>query len=684
MTDALLAGVNVTELHNNGTQAALLLALARCLEALQDKGTSAQYFCRAALALSCLGASGWADSALAAARATADDSSGVLLSSVEAVHCARHGAPMPNDNLFPTLWDVQGAHTVWRDTVEYALAELEWRRGHPHLALQHAKKAAGQRSEWAALSSPDSQALALAHPAGAMAFAQSLLQVARLLHALGQVEDAHTYLERALTCAEKLGCGLAADCVRLALCRLYADQRRFPEAEAVLQAAKATAAAGSPLGCLQLCRAQAWLCLQQGRCEEGVRILSGAIDRAAELRAGLLPLRGLVVAEEGISDASSWRLWDAIVARLVTERLWASHLAGGRLAPGAVDVQPLPLVWQPPERTEGLLWQARMHLMGDLVGVNTVWCLASGAMAALDGDPIHNLAGQLARVSLQQHDASEEEPPSSEALHQLRVPDLKALLKEKGLPTAGRKQDLVERLLAASQAGGPAPVDGTSLRSEPLRVDGGVTRAREALDLATQHAQCDLDVQLARRMHGLLAVCLGYRDVRRALYHHHLALGRMVRLEKAALAQAPMVDPSRDEFEAWVANLPSGVAVCGLACPDRGQEALGFTISRLDCRRRALARVGGDAAEPAHALAAQMQELRDRTTATIKLPASTNEEKGEWWRQRRGLDKEVQEFTLTLERNLLGAWRGMVLGDLVCPKAAIILQEEVRSQRVYL
>ena len=72
-----------------------------------------------------------------------------------------------------------------------------------------------------------------------------------------------------------------------------------------------------------------------------------------------------------------------------------------------------------------------------------------------------------------------------------------------------------------------------------------------------------------------------------------------------------------------------------------------------------------------------MENLRLRNTETIKLPVVSDGDKIAWWQQRRTLDGELKQFLQETEKDLLGPWRGMVLGELVSDEATAKLETAV-------
>lgn len=78
-----------------------------------------------------------------------------------------------------------------------------------------------------------------------------------------------------------------------------------------------------------------------------------------------------------------------------------------------------------------------------------------------------------------------------------------------------------------------------------------------------------------------------------------------------------------------------------------------------------------------------MAKLRSRNTATIKLPVVTDDDKVEWWRQRRAIDAELKGFLGECQSRCFGVWAGLALGQVVSASAAEAVDEAVRVAQLW-
>lgn len=124
-------------------------------------------------------------------------------------------------------------------------------------------------------------------------------------------------------------------------------------------------------------------------------------------------------------------------------------------------------------------------------------------------------------------------------------------------------------------------------------------------------------------------------------------------------------------------GLPEGVSFCLLSIGSQDLSS-SKTQALLSCVARGRSStVLKDCSLPAVQLAASMAKLRLQNTATIKLPVVTDEDKVEWWRQRRAIDAELKEFLAECQSRCYGAWLGFALGSLQSSSAAVALDEAV-------
>lgn len=298
--------------------------------------------------------------------------------------------------------------------------------------------------------------------------------------------------------------------------------------------------------------------------------------------------------------------------------------------------------------------------------------------------------------------------PTEGELNKLRVVDLRTKLKAFGLPTAGRKAELIERLVTEGRSmKGVSPLTSPEPHGPTVPdtngYDADEPSALDLLQMARAQGVAAIDAICRRQLHFTLAQVIGRSDPARAFYHHHQAMGVSLRLDTDSGAND--CDATVEQFLAAldVARLPA--TVVGLGHDEHGQLIVS-QYTHKNCVPLLLHRSVGtprdtstsslemrlaesDDADQDQCTApgrkntilqhvARMATIAVENTQSIIAPTKTEKDKEAWWKRRRALDTHLGRILADIEACFLGPWRGMVLGRFCDERCAHQLATEVR------
>jgi tetratricopeptide (TPR) repeat protein len=297
--------------------------------------------------------------------------------------------------------------------------------------------------------------------------------------------------------------------------------------------------------------------------------------------------------------------------------------------------------------------------------------------------------------------------PTEQELNKLRVVDLRTELKALGLATAGRKAELIERLIKAAAEG--HRMKGASHLTSPGPVvpdkngcNADEPSALDLLQMARAQGVAATDAICRRQLHFTMAQVIGRSDPVRAFYHHHQAMGVSLRLDTDSGGND--CDATVEQFLAALdaARLPA--TVVGLGHDEHGQ----LIVSKYTHENRVpllLHRLVGTPRDTSSSLEMRLAESDDadeekctapgrknailqhvarmatvavENTQSITAPTKTEKDKEAWWKRRRALDTHLGRILADIEACFLGPWRGIVLGSFCDERCAHRLATEVR------
>jgi len=307
-------------------------------------------------------------------------------------------------------------------------------------------------------------------------------------------------------------------------------------------------------------------------------------------------------------------------------------------------------------------------------------------------------------------------------LESLKVAVLREELKLRGLPTKGRKAELVERLTtyfaegqhdvpSSEKAEEPHHVglfDPATPNNEDLANLPVIAKARKHLMASFQLCKRMADPTILRNVCILLASLQGDHDPLQTAYYLHVGLGVSARQEMAirhcklqdeqpltsSLVDAPPVaqlysftttSSGQDFDKEYLQNLPENLTVCSVSYQKTENALLITRVSKSSAvaplvQRVPLAQIApwspvAGTTDTRCALQLALEELEaiitgsDDVIDTSKgiIETEDKEEKqkmmDEWWNSRKQLDRRMGELVEKLENAILGPWKTMLVGQ---------------------